>query len=182
VVAATAGTVASADDAATLAARNGRQATRALVDSNRIMHAWLKRVDPVTGLLPHRGDFGGRTPDGSWVVANTAADLYPFMVMAARLTEPTVYHGAMLDVLRQETLLTTRVGRLSDDVEAGGAGFTRPAPDLDSIIFGSSEYMKDGDRGRSRGLRIHARWSVGVRGWPGPMARSRTLLRWPDPA
>jgi hypothetical protein len=139
------GVLAGADDsAATLAARNGRQATRALVDSNRIMHAWLKRTDPVSGLLPHRGDFGGRTPDSSWVVANTAADLYPFMVMAARLTEPAVYHGAMLDILRQETLLTTRVGRLSDDVQGGGRGFIRATPDMDGIIFGSSEYMKDG--------------------------------------
>lgn len=138
------GVLAGAEDAATLAARNGRLATRALVDSNRIMHAWLKRTDAVSGLLPHRGDFGGRTPDSSWVVANTAADLYPFMVMAARLTEPAVYHGAMLDILRQETLLTTRVGRLSDDVHGGGKGFIRATPDMDGIIFGSSEYMKDG--------------------------------------
>ncbi|NCC93786.1 MAG: hypothetical protein EOM10_10955 [Opitutae bacterium] len=132
------------DGAAALAARNGKQATRALVDSHRILHAWLKRVDPVTGLLPHHGDFGGRQADGTWVVANTAADLYPFMVMAARLTEPAVYDGAMLDILRQEVRLTTRVGRLSDDVAPGGKGFTHPAPDLDRMIFGSSEYMKDG--------------------------------------
>ncbi len=143
-LAAVAAVTASDDDVARRAERNGRQATRALVDSNRIMHAWLARRDAVTGLLPHRGTFGGRTFDGSWVVQNTAADLYPFMVMAARLTEPAVYHGAMLEILRQETLLTTRVDRLSDDVAAGGKGFTRATPDLDRIIFGSSEYMKDG--------------------------------------
>ena len=108
------------------------------------MHGWLARVDPASGLLPHRGRFQGSEPDPSWVVANTAADLYPFMVMAARLTEPAVYHGAMLDILRQETLLTTRVGRLSDDVKGGGQGFVRATPDMDAIIFGSSEYMKDG--------------------------------------
>ena len=131
-------------DAASRAARNGRQATRALVTSNRIMHGWLARRDPASGLLPHRGRFQGSEPDPSWVVANTAADLYPFMVMAARLTEPDVYHGAMLEILRQETLLTTRVGRLSDDVKGGGQGFVRATPDMDAIIFGSSEYMKDG--------------------------------------
>ena len=144
VLALVAGVRASDDDVAARAERNGRLATRALVDSNRIMHAWLARRDSVTGLLPHRGSSGGRTPDGSWVVQNTAADLYPFMVMAARLTEPAAYHGAMLDILRQETLLTTRVGRLSDDVAAGGTGFIRAEPVLDRIIFGSSEYMKDG--------------------------------------
>ena len=108
------------------------------------MHGWLSRLDPASGLLPHRGAFQGSQPDPSWVVANTAADLYPFMVMAARLTEPAVYHGAMLDILRQETLLTTRVGRLSDDVKGGNQGFVRATPDMDAIIFGSSEYMKDG--------------------------------------
>jgi hypothetical protein len=124
--------------------RNGRQATRALESSRRIMDAWLARRDAVTGLLPHRGVFNGSTPDGGWVVANTAADLYPFMVMAARVTDPATYHGAMLAILRQETLLTTRVGRLSDDVEAGGRGFRYADIDMDRIIFGSSEYMKDG--------------------------------------
>lgn len=129
---------------AAAAARNGRLATRALVDSHRIMAAWLARRDSVTGLLPHRGHFNGRAPSATWVVRDSAADLYPFMVMAARLTAPDVYRGAMLEILRQETLLTTRIARLSDDVKAGGAGFVRDTPDLDHIIFGSSEYMKDG--------------------------------------
>ena len=134
--------LAAAPDAPLSRARqDGRRATRALVDSRRIMHAWLARRDATTGLLPHRGEFQGSTYDPSWVVANTAADLYPFMVMAARFTEPATYHGAMLDILRQETLLTTRVGRLSDDVHGGGKGFVRATPDMDAIIFGSSEYM-----------------------------------------
>jgi hypothetical protein len=135
---------AAPDDVLPRTRQDGRRATRALVDSQRIMHAWLVRRDTTTGLLPHRGEFQGSTYDPSWVVANTAADLYPFMVMAARFTEPATYHGAMLDILRQETLLTTRVGRLSDDVHGGGKGFVRPTPDMDAIIFGSSEYMKDG--------------------------------------
>ncbi|HTV01242.1 MAG TPA: hypothetical protein VMF13_11915 [Luteitalea sp.] len=135
---------AAPDEVETRARQDGRRATRALVDSQRIMHAWLARRDATTGLLPHRGEFQGSTYDPSWVVANTAADLYPFMVMAARLTEPSVYHGAMLDILRQETLHTTRVGRLSDDVHGGGKGFVRANIDMDAIIFGSSEYMKDG--------------------------------------
>ncbi len=108
------------------------------------MAAWLARRDEVTGLLPHRGSFNGRTPSATWVVADTAADLYPFMVMAARFTAPDVYRGAMLEILRQETLATTRVARLSDDVQPGGRGFVRETPDLERIIFGSSEYMKDG--------------------------------------
>lgn len=134
----------AAGDPTAPARQHGRQATRALVDSQRIMRAWLARRDAATGLLPHRGEFQGSRYDPSWVVADTAADLYPFMVIAAGFTEPETYRGAMLDILRQETLLTTRVGRLSDDVHGGGKGFTRATPDMDAIIFGSSEYMKDG--------------------------------------
>ena len=132
------------DDPLTRAGRHARQATRAFVESQRVMRAWLARRDPVSGLLPHRGVFQGSTPDPAWVVANTAADLYPFMVMVARLTDRAVYDGPMLDILRQETLRTTRVGRLSDDVRGGDGGFVRATPDMDAIIFGSSEYMKDG--------------------------------------
>jgi hypothetical protein len=140
----TVGLLAADDDATALAVRNGRLATRALVDSNRIMHAWLGQRDDVTGLLPRRGVFTGDRRDPNWVVADSAADLYPFMVMAARFTEPAIYDGPMMDILRQETLLSTRVGRLSDDMQPGGRGFVRAEVDLDSIIFGSSEYMKDG--------------------------------------
>lgn len=143
------GSWAWAESASDIAVRNGRQAGDALVDSNRIMHAWLERRDPVTGLLPTRGGeprrgAGTAVADPTWTVENSAADLYPFMVIAAHFTEPAVYRGAMLDILRQETLLTTRVGRLSDAVQPGGRGFVRPKPNLDRIIFGSSEYMKDG--------------------------------------
>lgn len=134
----------ASDTRETRAAQHGRQATRALVESRRIMHGWLARRDAVTGLLPRMGHFNGNAPDPNWAVADSAADLYPFMVMAARFTDPGVYHGAMLDILRQEMLLTTRVGRLSDDLQPGGRGFVRATPDLDRIIFGSSEYMKDG--------------------------------------
>ena len=77
-----AGAAAPDDDAAAVAARNGRLATRALVSSNRIMHGWLARLDPASGLLPHRGRFQGSEPDPNWVVANTAADLYPFRFIA----------------------------------------------------------------------------------------------------
>ncbi len=95
-------------------AYRARQASEAYLRSNRVMHAWLDRVDPVTGLLPRRGD------DPNWVVKDSAADLYPFLVIAAYFTEPAQYEGAMRRILRRETLLTTRVGRLSDDLLPGG--------------------------------------------------------------
>lgn len=120
------------------AAGNGRQATEAFARSNRTLHAWLQRTDPVTGLLPRRGN------DPNWVVKDSAADLYPFLVIASYFTEPALYETAMRDILRQEVLLSTRAGRLPDDLLPGGKGFVFPEVDLDRIIFGSSEYVKDG--------------------------------------
>lgn len=117
--------------------RNGRQATEALLRSNRTMHAWLARRDAKTGLLPRRGT------DPNWVVRDSAADLYPFLVLCAYYTERALYDGAMIDILRLEREQTVRLGRLSDDVVAGG-GFVRKDPVVDDIIFGCSEYVKDG--------------------------------------
>ncbi|MDO8540615.1 MAG: hypothetical protein Q7S40_09295 [Opitutaceae bacterium] len=141
-------TAAAPESLAAQARRNGEQARKALVDSNRIMHAWLRHRDPDTGLLPRNVQ---DTPplfkhavNLTWTVKDSAADLYPFMVLAARFTEPTLYGGAMLDLLRQEVLLSTRIGRLADDVQPGRGGFVRTKPDMGAIIFGSSEYMKDG--------------------------------------
>ncbi|MBI4907524.1 MAG: hypothetical protein HY820_28115 [Acidobacteria bacterium] len=120
------------------AAFNGRMASEALSRSNRVMHAWLKLADPVTGLLPRN------ETNPNWVVRDSAADLYPFLVMAAWFTEPHLYRTSMQHILRQEMLLTRRLGHLSDDLQPGGRGFVRPNLEIDEVIFGSSEYMKDG--------------------------------------
>lgn len=120
------------------AAHNGRMAGEALVRSNRVMHAWLKLADPVTGLLPRMEN------NPNWVVRDSAADLYPFMVLASYFTEPYLYETSMRHILHQEMLLTRRAGNLSDDLQPGGRGFVRPTLEMDEVIFGSSEYMKDG--------------------------------------
>ncbi|MFN0166125.1 MAG: hypothetical protein ACKV22_06810 [Bryobacteraceae bacterium] len=121
-----------------IARGNGRQASEAMERSRRVMHAWLKLADPVTSLLPRT------TTNPAWVVRDSGADLYPFMVLIAAYTEPELLDSAMMHILRQETLLTTRVGRLSDDVLPGGKGWVRPDVQMDEILFGSSEYVKDG--------------------------------------
>jgi len=121
-----------------IAARNASQASEAFLRSKRVMHAWLGRVDPVTGLLPRKGN------DPNRVVKDSAADLYPFLVLASYFTEPALYEGVMRRILRQEVLLTTRVGRLPDDLLPAGKGFVFPDAAIDRIIFGASEYAKDG--------------------------------------
>ena len=117
---------------------HARQASAALWQADRVMHAWMKRIDPVTGLLPRTGQ------NPNWVVRDSAADLYPFLVLCSRLTAPILYENDMPRILRQEYLLTRRLGRLSDDLQPGGKGFVSTEPETDQIIFGSSEYAKDG--------------------------------------
>jgi hypothetical protein len=121
-----------------VAARNAQQASEALWQGHRVTHAWLARQDAVTGLLPRTGK------EPNWTVKDSAADLYPFMAICLRFTEPTLFDSEMRRILRQEVLLSTRVDRLSDDVLPGGKGFAFPTVDMDRIIFGSSEYAKDG--------------------------------------
>ena len=120
------------------ARRNGAQAREALVRSRRVLHAWLERRDTVTGLLPRTG----KQP--AWFVRDSAADLYPFLVMAAWFTDRPLYHDTMHEILRNEIRYSTRVGMLSDNVLPGGAGFADRKLDLDRVIFGSCEYAKDG--------------------------------------
>ncbi|NUM56328.1 MAG: hypothetical protein HUU46_22040 [Candidatus Hydrogenedentes bacterium] len=118
--------------------RNAAQAQGALQRSNRVLHAYLKRIDPVTGLLPRRGG------DNTWYVRDSAADLYPFLIMAAYYTDRAAYENEMQAILRNELLHSTRVGRLSDNVLPGGQGFEAKGVNLDNIMFGSCEYIKDG--------------------------------------
>lgn len=128
------------------------------------MQAWLDMADPVTGLLP-------RTVENrSWVVRDSAADLYPFLVLLSRFTDPALHRGRLLEMLRQEVLLTTRLDRLSDDVLPGGKGWVRPALELDEVLFGSSEYAKDGLIPITE-LLGESPWSVRLRGIAADLAR-----------
>lgn len=119
------------------ARRNGEQAQEALVRSRRVTEAWMKRRDSVTGLLPRRGN------ESTWYVRDSAADLYPFLVMSAYFTDRRMFEHDMFELLRCEIRHSMRLGRLSDNVLAGG-GFEHPEPDIERIMFGSSEYAKDG--------------------------------------
>ena len=50
----------------------------------------------------------------------------------------------MLDMLRTETKLTSRIGAMPDTYSFSKQGFQNAQPEIDQIIFGSSEYIKDG--------------------------------------
>ncbi len=114
--------------------RHARDYQRAIEASERTLHAWLRAADPKTSLMPDRLDGPARvaTPH------NFAADLYPYLILTARLTDPALYEGRMMEMLRNEVRYMTADGAVpgSRDLTTGTLG---PAS-----LFGAGEYAKDG--------------------------------------
>ena len=79
--------IASASTTAVERARaNGAQFEQAVAASRRLLHAWLKHADERTTLLPDRLDADRK----AWIYTphNSGADLYPYLVLTAQLTDP----------------------------------------------------------------------------------------------
>jgi hypothetical protein len=115
---------------------NSRHFERAVHAARRVLHAWLAHADPTTLLLPDRP-----LPEHArrvYTPHNSGADLYPYLILTAHLTDPDLYRGRMLEMLRNEILYTTVQRSIPADLrlanrERGSASF-----------FGAAEYAKDG--------------------------------------
>jgi hypothetical protein len=122
------------------AEKNSRLGAEGLFRCRRYVDGWLAHADPATGLIPRNlGD-----SRDYWNGRDSGADNYPFMVLTAALTDRALLQGRLLDMLRTETRLTSRVGRLPDDYSFSKKGWRREQLDLDQIIFDGAEYVKDG--------------------------------------
>ncbi len=104
------------------------------------MHAWLDEADAKTGLIPRNLE----EDRNIWNAKDAAADNYPFMVLTAALTDDSLFAGRMHKMLKTETNLTSRLGAMPDTYSFVEEGFTTTKPDTPSIVFGASEYVKDG--------------------------------------
>lgn len=120
--------------------RNSRLANQALRRCRRYVDGWLAHADPQTGLIPRNLN---RDVD-IWNGKDSAADNYPFMVLTCALTDAGLYQGRMREMLETESRLTSRVGNLVDVYSFSRAGFQYDEPDIDRLLFDSSEYVKDG--------------------------------------
>jgi hypothetical protein len=109
---------------------------QAVAAAQRNLHAWLRHADPETLLLPDRID-GDRA---TWVYRphNSGADLYPYLILTAQLTDPELYHGRLLEMLRNEVRYTTVLDAIPADLPFATH---RPGP---PSVFGAGEYAKDG--------------------------------------
>lgn len=122
------------------AERNARLANQALFRCRRYVAGWLAHADPSTGLIPR----GIRSTTDFWNGRDAGADNYAFMVLTAALTDRPLLEGRMLEMLRTETRLTSRLGRLPDDYSFTRKGWRRETLNRDEIIFDGAEYVKDG--------------------------------------
>jgi hypothetical protein len=128
-----------AEDAWEAAAANGEQQRRALVFCWRLMQGWMQFADPDTGLIPRR-----LTGPAFWNAKDCAADNYPFLTLTAWFTEPATFDGPMHRILETEQRLCNRVDRLPDDYVFATRTFPNETPNMDDMIFGATEYVKDG--------------------------------------
>lgn len=122
------------------ALQNGQLANEGFIRCNRFVEDWLKHADPETGLIPRNL---GNSKD-FWNAKDAAADNYPFMVLTAAITNRGLFNGRMQDMLDAETRLTSRLGSLPDDYSFSKDGFVNEEVDTAAILFGASEYVKDG--------------------------------------
>ena len=124
------------DDAAARARANAQQFGRAVHAADRVLRAWMRHADPKTLLLPDRPAQGR----AEWIYTphNSGADLYPYLILTAHLTDPDLYHGRFMEMLRNEVQYTTVQRSIPADLKLAAHQPGRPS------FFGAAEYAKDG--------------------------------------
>jgi hypothetical protein len=134
VCAAVAATPLAAGDGETAA--NAARFERAVAACDRLMRAWLAHADAETLLLPDRPD--AERAKRVYTPHNSGADLYPYLILTAHLTDPDLYRGRMMQMLRSEVRHTT----VQKSIPANLPFDTRRA--AAASFFGAGEYAKDG--------------------------------------
>ena len=130
-------------DASSEARLRGARFERAVSAMDRVLRVWLTHADPRTLLLPDRipGRGSGLEPGQDpriYTPHNSGADLYPYLILTAELTDPDLYRGRMMEMLRNEIRYTNAVGAVPGNLTLP-TGERGPAS-----MFGAAEYAKDG--------------------------------------
>ncbi len=118
------------------AGANGVQFNQTVAATRRLLHAWLAHADPRTLLLPDRLD----SDRSAWLYTphNSGADLYPYLVLTAQLTDPDLYEGRMMEMLRNEIRFTSAQASVPGNLTFATGVLGPPS------LFGAGEYAKDG--------------------------------------
>ena len=137
---------ASSDDPLSVAAEaraRGVRFERAVSAMRRVLQVWLTHADSRTLLLPDRvpGPGSGLAPGDTtrlYTPHNSGADLYPYLILTAELTDPELYRGRMLEMLRNEVRYTNAAGAIPGNLDLTTGTLGPPS------MFGAGEYAKDG--------------------------------------
>ena len=119
---------------------DGRSVREAFTRSHRYLLGWLAQADSATGLIPRNL----RESRDFWNAWDAGADNYPFMVLTGAILDSARFQGVCRDMLKTEMRLSSRNGRLPDNYSFSRRGFQFDTVDLNRVIFGTAEYMKDG--------------------------------------
>jgi hypothetical protein len=124
------------------ARENGVRSEEMFSRVRRAVNAWLRHADPRTLLLPdYLDDFRARRGMSGGPVYtphNSGADNFPYLTAGAYLTEPSLYAGRMLEMLRNEVRFTTTSAGLPGNLDLATGALGPPS------IFGGAEWAKDG--------------------------------------
>lgn len=102
----------------------------------------LPKIDPKTGLYLSHDKGSGRYPKALWNYDDTAADTYPFLFWAAWYTDYEKINGPVLGVLEAEQRLCNHLDRIPTAIDP--VTQTKEIKTKEDLIFGASEYVKDG--------------------------------------
>jgi len=111
----------------------------ALLFCRNVLSGWMQFVDPETDLFPRN-----LKGDTYWNAKDCSADNYPFLTLSAYFTDRYIFETRMKNILKNEQKLCNRIDRLPDDWDLVKKSFRQPEPKLTDLIFGASEYIKDG--------------------------------------
>jgi hypothetical protein len=130
-------------DASAEARSRGQRFDRTVAAMERLLRVWLTHADTRTLLLPDRvPGRGSGLPPGEdpriYTPHNSGADLYPYLILTAELTDPELYRGRMLEMLRNEIRYSNATGAVPGNLSLK-TGERGPAS-----MFGAAEYAKDG--------------------------------------
>jgi hypothetical protein len=119
-----------------LARRNADSASPAFTEMHRWLHeVALQRIDEKTKLFRATGD--------TWNYRDTAADCYPFLAWAAYFTDREAFEGPVHEALQAEATLCSHYGAIPVNYDLR-KGAKETEQSYESVVFGASEYMKDG--------------------------------------
>jgi hypothetical protein len=118
------------------AVRSAARFAQAVAACDRLMRAWLAHADDRTLLLPDRPD--ADRAKRIYTPHNSGADLYPYLILTAHLTDPALYRGRMMEMLRGDVRYTTA----QKSIPANLPFTTQTA--VAASFFGAGEYAKDG--------------------------------------